>query len=548
VPMANTLPPEAGRIPPPTAALHWGISLLIAASLALPLASMFGNSGVYLTHLADDFYYYAIIANHIVAQRWSTFDGIATTNGYQPLWMGVLVLIRCVTGGLGPTFFCILSLIQGVLCYLFFRVLHAFGRELYRDAWFTAPIAIGLTALAIPHFLSGMEEALAIPLFTFVLLRLARMRVDRLPPREAAGLGLLCSVLVLSRLDSILLPAILLASWLLLARVGLATRLSRTAAFAAGGVALPIYLVANKLWLGSMMPISGQAKQLLRHDPGAGAHVLQQFLHNRTMLAAVAVGLLGAVLQAVARRTVRATPMPPMHRFAVATTVLFPVLFVGMYAMISDWRLWSWYRYWQWALAFVLLGWFCTGITGLVPARRHATLSTAATAITAIAALAIVAFRAVEWHRVDPDGIYAHARKLEEFARAHPGRYAMGDRAGLTAYVLKQPFIQLEGIVSDRAMIGRIRSETPLRHVLADYEIDYLIVSVYSPLRRGAAGYHVRIPDPVQAGWRSCRMEGDFPSRPVYFYTYYGRCFSYVFDCRVEAGALPRSRDHLLPN
>ena len=47
--------------------------------------------GAVLSLLSDDAFYYFKIASHIVAGEGSTFDGIARTNGYHPLWMIVLL-------------------------------------------------------------------------------------------------------------------------------------------------------------------------------------------------------------------------------------------------------------------------------------------------------------------------------------------------------------------------------------------------------------------------------------------------------------------------
>src|SRR5258706_9769487 len=41
----------------------------------------------------DDFYYYAEVARHIKETGLSSFDGVTLTNGYQPLWMAVLIAI-----------------------------------------------------------------------------------------------------------------------------------------------------------------------------------------------------------------------------------------------------------------------------------------------------------------------------------------------------------------------------------------------------------------------------------------------------------------------
>ncbi|MBM4043131.1 MAG: hypothetical protein FJ290_31970, partial [Planctomycetes bacterium] len=44
----------------------------------------------------DDAYYYFKVARNVVAGQGATFDGIHPTNGYHPLWMGMLVPVAGV--------------------------------------------------------------------------------------------------------------------------------------------------------------------------------------------------------------------------------------------------------------------------------------------------------------------------------------------------------------------------------------------------------------------------------------------------------------------
>ena len=44
----------------------------------------------------DDAYYYLQIAYNIAHGAGSTFDGITKTNGYQPLWMAIVVAIEFI--------------------------------------------------------------------------------------------------------------------------------------------------------------------------------------------------------------------------------------------------------------------------------------------------------------------------------------------------------------------------------------------------------------------------------------------------------------------
>ena len=82
--------------------------------------------------------------------------------------------------------------------------------------------------------------------------------------------------------------------------------------------------------------------------------------------------------------------------------------------------------------------------------------------------------------RAQPN-IYLHALGIKPFTDAHPGRYAMGDRAGLTAFITGQPILQTEGLAADQAMVDSIRAHADLLNVLRKYGVHYYIVSY--PLR-----------------------------------------------------------------
>lgn len=198
-----------------------------------------------------------------------------------------------------------------------------------------------------------------------------------------------------------------------------------------------------------------------------------------------------------------------------------------MHGLLSDWMLWPWYNYWQPAVRLLLLLWLCRSVLRLAGTGAKK-LAGPALAAAALAAVALTATHLADYRRIDPDWTYMHGKRLAAFARTHPGRYAMGDRAGLTAYFLGQPLVQLEGIVGDRALVERIRRRAPLEEVLAGYHVDYLIASSWYPLPRDGDRLVVTIPDALQAGTRSPSMTGRF-DQPVLAFTNDGRCYSYVF-------------------
>lgn len=74
--------------------LLFGVAFAFAFVLAwLPVEWTIGR------FIYDDMFYYLRVAQHIVAGHGSTFDGVAPTNGYHPLWMMICVALALLLSG-----------------------------------------------------------------------------------------------------------------------------------------------------------------------------------------------------------------------------------------------------------------------------------------------------------------------------------------------------------------------------------------------------------------------------------------------------------------
>ena len=78
----------------------WGIALLAFALIAWPALIL--PDEALLTSFTDDTYYYLVVARHVAAGNGFTFDGLHPTNGYQPLWLFLLVPLYVVLPGEFP--------------------------------------------------------------------------------------------------------------------------------------------------------------------------------------------------------------------------------------------------------------------------------------------------------------------------------------------------------------------------------------------------------------------------------------------------------------
>jgi hypothetical protein len=423
------------------------------------------------------------------------------TNGYHPLWMMAVTLLRLIAGGTGIGFFALLfATLAACAMAATIQLALLFRRQSQTPAaagFATLMFAVGCAGISR----TGMEVALALPLSLAHIAELDRgARSGSLRWRR---LGILAALSILARVDMAILVALTWAAVLppLVKRTGTRHALM---ALAPGGSLLFCYFTGNLIIFGSLLPISADAKALsywplfnvgvLREifwPPHVG--LLQWAVYPIPGWCVLAVGLAGLA---------RWRGLDGPARLVTAICVFPPVLYLTL-ALRSDWLLWFWYLYpvvlaTPFALVWLLKRCELTGVTGTA-------------AGTVIAALVMIADCKTEI----ADGHYVRgaAMAMLPFTASHPGRYAMGDRAGLTSFVTRRTMLQLEGIVGNQALLSRIRAGADLMQVLQDYNIDYYIatdVPSHGPC------FAAREPKPAQAGPRSPALTAKCCATPLY--------------------------------
>ncbi len=518
--------------------LQAGVPLFIVAVLGFALFyhPIIGSNAL-SAFFYDDFYYYLVIAKNIVGSGVSTFDGTTVTNGYHPLWMVVVSMLVWVTGGTDTGFFVAFSVVLLSLTLVFFRLLWRLRGLLFPQSPFSGAALLVVMWYSPRYFLGGMEVALALPVAFWLLILLARQpSFEQITPRNAAMLGFVASLLVLSRLDAVFLVMLLVAGWAFASGSTLKKKAQQLGWFFCGGILLGLYLLWNLLQYGAFMPVSGQAKQMMR-APGFSLRP-PSGIHTEEVLVGLGLLSLSALAYFLWKESRQRSNTV---RTAVVTMLLFPLLSALVYGVTSDWILFPWYLYTVPILLFAGLHVLSKPLALWLPVARWRSISgitTLAVAVVVVAAVAhSVAGLTFNW-KVRPFDKLNHATQIAAFVREHPGKYAMGDRAGLVTWMIEQPVLQLEGLVEDRAFLEHIRREESLNSVLDSYDVDYLIASVYEPFEQVNGAWRVVTPHPLQAGDRSLRMEGLFPDDPVFTFEA-GICYTWIFAVSPEA----RSRE-----
>lgn len=215
---------------------------------------------------SDDAFYYFKIARNIVVGVGCTFDGIAPTNGFHPLWMICLlpifsvlsssleIPVRVILGGSG-----LLGSVTLVIIYRLVRRQVGGGSE-----W------IALAVCVLPPVSSALNNGLETGLLLFAITVLLWMCYRHDLHVASAGLyrtllfGVYLGLVTLCRLDSAFVFVAAVFLTLLLTFVGEITLrrcIVRLAVLGVGfGVAFGPYCVWNAVQFGHIMPISGAMK------------------------------------------------------------------------------------------------------------------------------------------------------------------------------------------------------------------------------------------------------------------------------------------------
>lgn len=249
---------------------HWScIALLVLATVGVTVWHV--REPVLSTR--DDGFYYYQIARNVARGAGSTFDGTNLTNGYQPLWLILLVPIFWIARSSVDA----LSMgivLQGIALACTLIILFVTARLRYGVVASLLGALLWLVWMAQESF-KGLEFSIhALGICVIGLVYLAWF-ANSLPSRHAPYLllGLACSLAFLARIDTLLLAMILgidlgvrglrgknlgWGHWLLFAVPVLIT--------------VSAYVLINQIFFGHVAPVSGVVKAtwsqtLLLRDP-----------------------------------------------------------------------------------------------------------------------------------------------------------------------------------------------------------------------------------------------------------------------------------------
>jgi hypothetical protein len=499
------------------------LAVVSLALYLLVLMARFAYPGsLYLSFFTDDFFYYLVIAKNIALHSVSTFNGIQLTNGYHPLWLALMAAVYKALGQSRGLFIAIVAIIWLLVVSSFFVLRRM--QVLIHGANGIAPLCLMFSVVFMAVLArTGMEVSLALCLLLSLWLHLARQPLELQTTGGAVLTGILASAAILSRVDT----ALILGIYTLLSLccpIGNAGRpWKNLLAFALGLVPVALYLTINCFFFGTLLPISGLAKNLKETIKPSLSTLSSLTTPNvvNTVFAWPSLLLCGCFAWLLIRRRGEYASVERQGYDRVQVCVLLhPILFYLILSFSSDWPLWTWYLYPLVPVAAIL------GPDVL----KHIKAGVPLTVMNVMVGLLLIVFIA-NLARLNPGAvpIYQDALELQKIEVSHPGIYGMGDAAGTPAYSMRSPVVQLEGLVGDRAFLRRIQRRQPLLEALQELHVDYYVTIHATPIE---GCYEVL--EPAQAGPASPVMKARICSSPIAVFQPQGGTPMLVFDVRAS--------------
>lgn len=418
-----------------------GIALLVVTS-AVPFA-----------FLADDALFYVVIGRNVAAGEGITFSQVMPTNGFQPLWQGLVAGMSWVSDGLGrggP-----LSVLRAALV-LYFAVL-AIGVALLDRLLRRldlSPLARVLAALGAVVFLGGpigavgSEAALVFATLVAVLLALERLvQADGRAWRATLGLGIWLGAMMLSRLDTVFVAGCAAAGVAVVGCVPLRARIGRASlVVATASVVVAPYLAWNLVRFDRPLPIAGAIK-LDGLQPQVSPLAIGR--SGWVLLVTAAVGAAAAFVPPGSRRALLCWSVPAVG--AAVASAFYITLSPGGFTDLE------WYRVPHLTAAVIAVG---AAVTRWEVGRVRAVVAAAALAgvVVLVAGVGwVTATRRVSGPNrelVDPLEAFGHAAAdvLPENAVV-----ATVDYPGVMGLTVERPVVALDGLTGDFAFQEDLR-------------------------------------------------------------------------------------------
>jgi hypothetical protein len=432
----------------------------VVAAITLLLARLPADQ--LITIVPDDAYFYLKTAWHVASGHGSTFDGLNATNGYHPLYLGVLAVLSAIVPLQGLDGLRAVLWLDAACTIAWFGVMALVARRLGWTRWETwALMGLLLPLAAIGE--TGMEVNLLLPLaWGFVALSAG----PGLTPAREWQAGAVGALACLARLDSIAFVG-LVALGSASARYGwpwpswrppiaALVRLVGPSVLALGGFA-----VWNAVVFGHPSTVSSWLKAGAQPELAAIGGALD--LSPQTLvLLLTAVTSAAAVLRAVQTRRAADLPLAALGLWAAIYVVAMTVLLRG--------GLEAWYYPLPVSAAVVAGVGVMRGLLARDARPLNAVLLAGALLGVVAAGLALRIQLGRGWYFAD--GL-AMGRWIDDRLPA-PARVFQVDNSGIVAYFAERAVINGDGLINGWDYQRALRAGR-LPEYLASLNVEYLV-------------------------------------------------------------------------
>jgi hypothetical protein len=234
----------------------------------------------------DGYLMLTVARNMAIGLGMSVSEGTIATNGVQPMATFLFTIPYLVTDGDKVTSLIGIHLILAAIAVAGLFAVRAFAARMLRGMemisgpllpWIVAALWF-LGPILLRHSMNGLETGLITLVTVVTLLQFARVigQGTEASLADRLGLGLMCGLAFLARIDAAILGVTVFSVWALdlLIRQRMGFRMVLTWLLPPGLLALATaapWLLNNLIGFGSIMPISGPAQSL---NVEAGAHAI----------------------------------------------------------------------------------------------------------------------------------------------------------------------------------------------------------------------------------------------------------------------------------
>lgn len=435
----------------------------------------------------DDGLYYLEVPRNIAAGYGVTYDNRTFTNGFHPLWGAIGLIMAAATGGDTNTLLRTAFVVQGLFVLIGLACLGWITSRLEFALLGTVAAMLLLFFARLDLWLSTMESAtLFVSLLVLVAVAIGRNLLGSQKTTNNILLGVLLFAVFMARLDTIFIVfAFLLvqlvfgvrnAGW----RRGIFPVLKTGIVFTL--ISAP-YLIANKVYFGSIVPVSGVKKT------GGSPHLLENIYALWQNMAGSVANKLGVPTLIVVLAVVMAAGgivwlcLRPAGRHVltrVGGNVVLTALLIGILArcvylllFFDEYTRVPWYWVPEYLLVAVAVGNIITLLVELFQLKWVERRSV-------VYGVAIVLFVGGCIYLVKDAAAFQRTNQIQYqtaiWARDNVSEdklFAMVD-SGIFAYFSERDVIPLNGLITDTATMEQL-SRKRYKEVMERFHVDYYV-------------------------------------------------------------------------